>query len=79
MIKDLSCKDLMLVSMYIGLVNPYCFTFTKTVIKSIDRYWHKLNKVRRKNRWVPWTHDVELFDGSTIKVKIGKIYRGKLL
>lgn len=30
-----------------GYMLPYCFTYTKPVRKSIDRYWHRMNKVRR--------------------------------
>ena len=62
MIKDLSRKDLIMLNVFNGFIIPRCFTYTKTVRKSIDRYWHRVNKVRRKNRWVPIIHEVECFD-----------------
>ena len=48
MIKDLSEMSLMMAFVYNQNVLPYCFTYTKPVCKSIDRYWYKINKVRRK-------------------------------
>ena len=69
---------MILTNAFNGLMIPRCFTYTKSVRKSIDRYWHRANKIKRKNRWVPVIREAECADGSIIKVKMGKRYQGKI-
>ncbi len=47
---------------------------SKPIKKSIDRYWHKMNRIRRKNKWVPIYMEIPLFEGSdrVVRVETGR-------
>ena len=78
MIKDMSHKHLLTASALYGNILSHCLFYSKTVRKSIDRYWHRANKIRRKDRWVPRIVGKFDFHGRNIKIKLGKTYNGNM-
>ena len=60
-IKDMEYTRLLLAFIYHRNVIPYCLSFTKSHQKSIDRYWHRINHIKRgKNEWKKFDSCMEL-------------------
>lgn len=71
LIKDMSYKNLLLTLTLYGYMLPSCFIFTKAVRKSINRYWHRINKIKRANKWAPRIIGEFQLGDRTVKIQHG--------